>query len=99
MAWGLSCFTSKGLRNHAHAYKAMVEENKQRRRVPDYRDRCGSFQLPDSDGCGYPVIWLTGCPGRAGSRQHVEKTRDMTMAANQEGYIHFLNPLSMKPLG
>ena len=46
LTWVLSCFTSKGLLNRAHAYKAAVDENLSLGRDPDEGVNAGLFNYP-----------------------------------------------------
>ena len=43
MNWILSCFTSKGLMNRAHAYKAIVQENEEKGKDPDFSINMGLY--------------------------------------------------------
>ncbi|TKD72446.1 tryptophan--tRNA ligase [Pseudalkalibacillus hwajinpoensis] len=46
LSWILSCFSSKGLMNRAHAYKAAVERNNEAGREPDDGVNIGLFTYP-----------------------------------------------------
>ena len=46
LAWALSCFTTKGLLNRAHAYKAMVDDNVAAGREEDKNINVGLFTYP-----------------------------------------------------
>jgi tryptophanyl-tRNA synthetase len=45
-AWILACFTSKGLLNRAHAYKAAVEENIRAGKSADDTINTGLYNYP-----------------------------------------------------
>ena len=45
-AWMLSCLTSKGLMNRAHAYKASVDKNLEAERDPDDGINMGLYNYP-----------------------------------------------------
>ena len=46
MNWILSCFTSKGLMNRAHAYKAIVQDNESKGKDPDWSVNMGLYTYP-----------------------------------------------------
>lgn len=80
--WYLACYTSKGLLNRAHAFKAKVDQNKLEGNDPDAGINAGLF--------GYPVLMAADIllfksdlvPVGQDQKQHVEISRDIAAAFN-----------------
>ena len=80
--WILSCFTSKGLLNRAHAYKAMVDANIRAGKSPDEGINAGLF--------GYPVLMASDIllygshvvPVGLDQKQHVEIAQEIATVVN-----------------
>jgi tryptophanyl-tRNA synthetase len=82
LTWILACFTSKGLLNRAHAYKASVDENLLLDREPDQGINAGLFTYPVLMGADILLYGSHFVPVGQDQRQHLEMTRDMAMAFN-----------------
>jgi tryptophanyl-tRNA synthetase len=53
LATALMAFTAKGLMNRAHAYKAAVQDNAEKKRRSRRGDQHGPLYLPCADGRGH----------------------------------------------
>jgi tryptophanyl-tRNA synthetase len=82
LAWLLQCVTPKGLMNRAHAYKAMVDENRRHDRSPDVGVNMGLY--------AYPVLMTADIlfpgahvvPVGADQQQHLEIAVDIVETFN-----------------
>jgi len=81
--WILSCFTSKGLLNRAHAYKAAVEENLELGHDPDEGINAGLFYYPVLMASDILLYGSDVVPVGLDQKQHIEITRDIAEAFNR----------------
>lgn len=81
--WILSCFTSKGLLNRAHAYKAAVDENLEASRDPDEGVNAGLFYYPVLMAADILLYGSDVVPVGLDQKQHIEITRDIAEAFNR----------------
>jgi tryptophanyl-tRNA synthetase len=81
--WILSCFTSKGLLNRAHAYKAAVDENLEIGRDPDEGINAGLFYYPVLMAADILMYGSDVVPVGLDQKQHIEITRDIAEAFNR----------------
>jgi tryptophanyl-tRNA synthetase len=82
LCWALSCFTSKGLLNRAHAYKDAVEGNLSSNRDPDEGINAGLFYYPVLMAADILLYGADVVPVGLDQKQHIEITRDIAMALN-----------------
>lgn len=82
LTWILSCVTPKGLLNRAHAYKAAVDENRERDRDPDAGVNMGLFNYPVLMAADILFPGADAVPVGQDQRQHLEMTQDMAEAFN-----------------
>ena len=78
--WVLSCLTSKGLMNRAHAYKAAVADNK--KEDPDKGITMGLFNYPVLMAADILMFNADMVPVGQDQKQHVEMTRDIALRFN-----------------
>jgi len=83
LMWVLSCETSKGLLNRAHAYKAAVENNRRASQDEDAGIRMGLFNYPLLMAADILVFGADKVPVGVDQQQHVEIARDIAAAFNQ----------------
>ncbi len=81
--WILSCFTSKGLLNRAHAYKAAVDENLEKSHDPDEGINAGLFYYPVLMASDILLYGSDVVPVGLDQKQHIEITRDIAEAFNR----------------
>lgn len=81
--WILACFTSKGLLNRAHAYKAAVEENLAVNHDPDEGINAGLFNYPVLMAADILLYGSDVVPVGLDQKQHIEITRDIAEAFNR----------------
>ncbi len=81
--WILSCFTSKGLLNRAHAYKAAIDENLEIGRDPDEGINAGLFYYPVLMAADILLYGSDVVPVGLDQKQHIEITRDIAEAFNR----------------
>ena len=81
--WILSCFTSKGLLNRAHAYKAAMDENTAIGRDPDEGINAGLFYYPVLMAADILLYGSDVVPVGLDQKQHIEITRDIAEAFNR----------------
>jgi len=81
--WILSCFTSKGLLNRAHAYKAAVDENLALGRDPDEGINAGLYYYPVLMAADILLYGSDVVPVGLDQKQHIEMTRDIAEAFNR----------------
>lgn len=81
--WILSCFTSKGLLNRAHAYKAAVDENLALGRDPDEGVNAGLYNYPVLMAADILLYGSDVVPVGLDQKQHIEITRDIAEAFNR----------------
>lgn len=80
--WIVNCFTSKGLMNRAHAYKAMVQENEKEERDRDSGVNMGLFSYPVLMACDIMIMNADVVPVGADQLQHIEIARDIAHSFN-----------------
>ncbi|XEC92978.1 tryptophan--tRNA ligase [Paenibacillus tarimensis] len=83
LSWILSCVTSKGLMNRAHAYKAIRELNEQTGAEPDTGVNMGLFTYPILMAADILLFQSDIVPVGKDQIQHVEIARDIA-----EGFNH-----------
>ena len=82
MNWILSCFTSKGLMNRAHAYKAIVQHNEENGKDPDWSVNMGIYTYPILMASDILFIESDLVPVGSDQLQHIEIARDIANAFN-----------------
>lgn len=80
--WILSCFSSKGLMNRAHAYKSKVQENISHKRDPDKGISMGLYSYPILMAADILFIQADTVPVGNDQLQHIEIARDIANAFN-----------------
>ncbi|MDP8269308.1 MAG: tryptophan--tRNA ligase [Candidatus Tenebribacter davisii] len=78
----LLAFTSKGLMNRAHAYKAMVQSNKELNRDPDDGVNMGLFTYPVLMAADILLFDSDVVPVGKDQAQHLEMTIDIAQSIN-----------------
>jgi tryptophanyl-tRNA synthetase len=81
-AWILACFTSKGLLNRAHAYKAAVEENFRAGKSADDNINTGLYNYPVLMAADILLFGTDVVPVGLDQRQHLEIVRDIAVSVN-----------------
>ncbi len=81
--WILSCFTSKGLLNRAHAYKTAVDENLAANHDPDEGINAGLYNYPVLMSADILLYGSDVVPVGLDQKQHIEITRDIAEAFNR----------------
>jgi tryptophanyl-tRNA synthetase len=82
LTWILSCFTSKGLLNRAHAYKAAVDDNLAKGDPPDEGINSGLFFYPVLMAADILLFNTHFVPVGLDQKQHIEIARDIAEAFN-----------------
>jgi tryptophanyl-tRNA synthetase len=82
LATMLAAFTSKGLMNRAHAYKAAVQDNNERGDDPDAGVNMGLFTYPILMAADIIIFDSDIVPVGEDQVQHIEMARDMVQAIN-----------------
>jgi len=82
LTWILSCFTSKGLLNRAHAYKAAVDENLAIGVPPDEGINSGLYFYPVLMAADILLFNTNFVPVGLDQKQHIEIARDIAQAFN-----------------
>lgn len=82
LTWILSCSTSKGLLNRAHAYKASVDENIEAGRSPDEGINAGLYNYPVLMAADILLYGSHYVPVGLDQKQHIEITRDIAATFN-----------------
>ncbi|MFK3960102.1 tryptophan--tRNA ligase [Guptibacillus hwajinpoensis] len=82
LSWILSCFSAKGLMNRAHAYKAIVEKNREGNREEDEGVNMGVFTYPILMASDILMFQTDFVPVGKDQIQHVEIARDLASAFN-----------------
>lgn len=80
--WIVNCFTSKGLMNRAHAYKAMVQDNELEKRDKDVGVNMGLYTYPILMACDIMIMNADVVPVGADQLQHIEIARDIAHSFN-----------------
>lgn len=83
-AWILACFTSKGLLNRAHAYKAAVEENFRTGKSADDNINTGLYNYPVLMAADILLFGTDVVPVGRDQRQHLEIVRDIAVSVNAQ---------------
>ena len=83
LAWVLSCFTTKGLLNRAHAYKALVDDNVAAGREADKNINAGLFTYPVLMAADILLFGTHVVPVGLDQQQHLEITRDVALTFNK----------------
>jgi tryptophanyl-tRNA synthetase len=78
----LMAFTSKGLMNRAHAYKAAVQENAERNEDPDAGVNMGLFTYPVLMAADIIIFDSDLVPVGKDQVQHIEMAQDIAQAVN-----------------
>ncbi len=82
-AWMLSCLTSKGLMNRAHAYKAAVDKNLEAERDPDDGINMGLYNYPVLMAADILLYESDVVPVGLDQKQHIEIARDIAESFNR----------------
>ena len=92
LAWVLSCLTSKGLLNRAHAYKAAISENEQQGiKDQDKGITMGLFNYPVLMAADILMFNADFVPVGQDQKQHIEMARDIALKFNHH-YGELLTP-------
>ncbi len=83
LAWVLACFTTKGLLNRAHAYKAIVDDNIAAGREEDKNINAGLFTYPVLMAADILLFGTHIVPVGLDQQQHLEITRDVALTFNK----------------
>jgi len=78
----LMAFTSKGLMNRAHAYKAAVQDNNERGDDPDAGINMGLVTYPVLMAADIIIFDSDVVPVGSDQRQHIEMAQDIAQAVN-----------------
>ncbi len=93
LTWLLTCVTSKGLMNRAHAYKAAVAENEQNlENDPDKGITMGLFGYPILMAADILMFNANKVPVGKDQLQHIEMARDIAGRFNHIYGEHFVLP-------
>jgi len=82
--WYLACFSAKGLLNRAHAYKALVDENKAKGEDPDAGINAGVYTYPVLMAADILLFGSDVVPVGQDQKQHVEIARDLAESVNRQ---------------
>lgn len=92
LAWVLSCLTSKGLLNRAHAYKAAISDNEQQgTKDLDKGITMGLFNYPVLMAADILMFNADFVPVGQDQKQHIEMARDIALKFNHH-YGELLTP-------
>ncbi len=93
LAWMLTCVTSKGLMNRAHAYKAAVSDNEESgENDPDKGIAMGLFSYPILMAADILMFNANKVPVGKDQIQHIEMARDIAGRFNHIYGEHFVLP-------
>ncbi len=93
LTWLLTCQTSKGLMNRAHAYKAVVQENEDAGSPdPDRGISMGLFSYPVLMAADILMFKAHKVPVGKDQVQHIEMARDIAQRFNHHYGEHFVLP-------
>jgi tryptophanyl-tRNA synthetase len=84
LTWILSCFTSKGLLNRAHAYKDSIEKNRSAANDLDAGISAGLFNYPVLMSSDILLYGSHVVPVGQDQQQHIEITRDIAKSFNSQ---------------
>ena len=82
--WYLACFSAKGLLNRAHAYKALVDENKAKGEDLDAGINAGVYTYPVLMAADILLFGSDVVPVGQDQKQHVEIARDLAESVNHQ---------------
>lgn len=82
LTWILACYTSKGLLNRAHAYKAAVDDNLAIGIPPDEGINSGLYFYPVLMAADILLFNTNFVPVGLDQKQHIEIARDIAQAFN-----------------
>ena len=82
LTWLLTCVTSKGLLNRAHAYKAAVDQNTAAQQEPDAEINAGLFMYPVLMAADILMFRAHQVPVGRDQVQHIEMARDIAQRFN-----------------
>ena len=91
----LTAFTSKGLMNRAHAYKAATDENKEKGIDVDHNINMGLFTYPILMAADILIFDSDFVPVGRDQKQHIEMAADIAQAVNS----NYKKPLFTIPEG
>ena len=92
LAWILSCLTSKGLLNRAHAYKSATSDNEIKKTQDiDKGINMGLFNYPVLMAADILMFKADSVPVGQDQKQHIEMTRDIALRFNHH-YGDILTP-------
>lgn len=83
LSWALACFTTKGLLNRAHAYKAIIDDNIAEGREADKNINAGLFTYPVLMAADILLFGTHIVPVGLDQQQHLEITRDIALTFNR----------------
>ena len=92
LTWLLTCVTSKGLLNRAHAYKAAVDQNSAAQEEPDANVNAGLFMYPVLMAADILMFNAHHVPVGRDQVQHIEMARDIAQRFNHLYGDHFTLP-------
>jgi tryptophanyl-tRNA synthetase len=92
LTWLLTCVTSKGLLNRAHAYKAAVDQNTAAQQEPDADVNAGLFMYPVLMAADILMFNAHQVPVGRDQVQHIEMARDIAQRFNHLYGEHFTLP-------
>ncbi len=92
LTWLLTCVTSKGLLNRAHAYKAAVDQNTAAQQEPDADVNAGLFMYPVLMAADILMFNAHQVPVGRDQVQHIEMARDIAQRFNHLYGEHFTVP-------
>ncbi len=93
LCWILTCMTSKGLMNRAHAYKALVQANQtEGNSDPDKGVTMGLFSYPVLMAADILIFNANKVPVGKDQIQHIEMARDIAGRFNHHYGEHFVLP-------
>ena len=92
LTWLLTCITAKGLMNRAHAYKAAVQENREKNEDADLGIAMGLFSYPILMAADILMFNADDVPVGRDQVQHLEMARDIAQRFNHHFGQHFVLP-------
>ncbi len=92
LTWLLTCVTSKGLLNRAHAYKAAVDQNTASQQESDANINAGLFMYPVLMAADILMFNAHQVPVGRDQVQHIEMARDIAQRFNHLYGEHFTLP-------
>ena len=95
LTWLLTCVTSKGLLNRAHAYKAAVDQNTTAQQEPDAEISAGLFMYPVLMAADILMFKAHQVPVGRDQVQHIEMARDIAQRFNHLYGEHLTLPQAL----